>query len=142
MVSSRPVRVESASHTSKKNDQVNARETHICRTTEITVARVYEEDESGYAGIEGTFIDGCNAEQVIHAILPKKFVQANSNLYKTHQRLTELYFEERFKGTIILCSGTVTITLLASGLRIKKYFAMEVKDAHVVSEPPQVTRLI
>ncbi|KAF9288970.1 hypothetical protein BGZ88_007967 [Linnemannia elongata] len=32
--------------------------------------------------------------------------------------------------------------LLASGPRIKKYFAMEVKDAHVVSEPPQVTRLI
>ncbi|OAQ26803.1 hypothetical protein K457DRAFT_21798 [Linnemannia elongata AG-77] len=126
MLSSRPVRVGSASHTSKKNDQVNARETHIYRTTEeITVARVYEENESGYAGIEGTFLDGFNAEQVIHAILPEKFVQANSNLYETHQRLTELYFEERFKGTIILCSGTMTMTLLASGPRIKKYFAME-----------------
>ncbi|KAK3804738.1 MAG: hypothetical protein JOS17DRAFT_823308 [Linnemannia elongata] len=143
MASSRPVRVGSASHTFKKNDPVNARETHIYRTTEeITVARVYEEDESGYAGIEGTFLDGSNAEQVIHAILPDKFVQANSNLYETHQRLTELYLEERFKGTVILCSGTMTMTLLASGPRIKKYFAMEVKDAHVVSEPPQVTRPI
>ncbi|KAH7043037.1 hypothetical protein BKA57DRAFT_518051 [Linnemannia elongata] len=132
MVSSRPVRVGSASHTSKKNDQVNARETHIYRTTEeITVARVYEENESGYAGIEGTFLDGFNAEQVIHAILPEKFVQANSNFYEIHQRLTELYLEERFKGTIILCSGTMTMTLLASGPRIKKYFAMENGNLHM-----------
>ncbi|OAQ22674.1 hypothetical protein K457DRAFT_1886038, partial [Linnemannia elongata AG-77] len=144
MASSRPVRVGSASHTSsKKFDSVSARETHIYKTTEeITVARVYEEDESGYAGIEGTFLDGSNAEQVIHAILPDKFVQANTNLYNTHQRLTELYLEERFKGTIIQCSGTITMTLLASGPRIKKYFAMEVKDALVVSEPAQVIRPI
>ncbi|KAK5809571.1 hypothetical protein F5H01DRAFT_369448 [Linnemannia elongata] len=126
MVSSRSVRVRSASHTSKKNDQVNVRETHFYGTTEeITVARVYEENESGYARIEGTFLDGFNAEQVIHATSPEKFVQANSNLYETHQRLTELNLEERFNGTIILCSGIMTMTLLGLGPRIKKYFAME-----------------
>ncbi|KAG0282620.1 hypothetical protein BGZ97_008908, partial [Linnemannia gamsii] len=144
MATSRPTRVGFASQASfKMNDSANAPDTHICKTTEdITVARVYEEDESGYAGIEGTFLDGSNAEQVVHAVLPDKHVQANLNLYDTHQRLTELYLEDHFKGTMIRCSGTITMTILASGSRIKKYFAMEVKDARIVSEPAQDTRAI
>ncbi|KAK3806491.1 MAG: hypothetical protein J3R72DRAFT_507234 [Linnemannia gamsii] len=144
MATSRPIRAGSASQASfRKLDSVNARDTHIYKATEdITIARVYEEDESGYAGIEGTFLDGSNAEQVVHAVLPDKHVQANLNLYDAHQRLTELYLEERFKGTVIQCSGTITMTILASGSRIKKYFAMEVKDARIVSEPAQGTRAI
>lgn len=104
---------------------------------------MYEENESGYARIEGTFLDGFNAEQVIHATSPEKFVQANSNLYETHQRLTELYLEERFNGTIILCSGIMTMTLLALGPRIKKYFAMEAGQRCTRGVgAAQVTRLI
>lgn len=77
MASSRPVCVGSASHTSSKKFDSGTRETHIYKTTEeITVARVYEEDESGYAGIEGTFLDGSNAEQVASALVQCNKVSA------------------------------------------------------------------
>ncbi|KAK3843776.1 MAG: hypothetical protein J3R72DRAFT_420003 [Linnemannia gamsii] len=120
MAMSGPIRDGSASQASfKKNDSVNARNTHIYEATEedITVARVYE--------------------KVVHAVLPDKHVQANLNVYNAHQQLTELSLEERSKGTIIQCSGTITMTILASGSRIKKHFAMEVKDARNVSKPAQ-----
>ncbi|KAG0066417.1 hypothetical protein BGZ89_007286 [Linnemannia elongata] len=68
MASSRSVRVGSASYTSSKKLDSDTRETQIYKTTEeITVARVYEEGKSGYAGIEGIFLDVSNAEQVASA---------------------------------------------------------------------------
>ncbi|KAF9272837.1 hypothetical protein BGZ88_004313, partial [Linnemannia elongata] len=120
MASSSPVRVGAVSQTTvKTTNSTMARETHVYKTTEeITVAQLYEDAESGYAGIAGT--------SSTDRTLSRLFMQSNLNLYDTNQRLIDLYLKDQFKGIIIKCSGTMTMTMLASLHGIKKSFVMEV----------------
>ncbi|KAK3813843.1 MAG: hypothetical protein JOS17DRAFT_779278 [Linnemannia elongata] len=141
MASSRHIGVGSAFQTSFKTNEF--KDTHVYKASDdIIVVQLYEDGRTGYAGIKGVVLDEYNTKQTIHAVLPDNFIQASQILYYTHQRLINLFLEDRSEGTIIQCTGTMTMTMLASGSTIKNPFAMEVKDARLMPGSAPVTRTI